>query len=294
MTEHISANTAIKRLLLATDLSVRCDRALDRAAQLAGEWGAELIALNVLDPISSPDQALAWASGASEEQLLQVAREQLRRDMRDVKTPATLHIARNNDAAAAIADMADRSCASLVVTGAASDETFGRFLLGSTVGNLAHSLSQPLLVVRNRVHASYQRILVASDFSASSRRALQAAATLFPDRDLTVFHACDMPLSGLAMESPPSPDAIAILQSEFAAWLHACALPAQVKVSLVIERGPVEIAMTRYAREHAIEMVALASQGNGIIDLLLGSTATKLLEWLPCDTLLVRPPQVDS
>ena len=58
------------RLLLATDLSARCDRALDRAAQLAEEWQAELVALNVLDPAASPDQALAWISGESDEQLL--------------------------------------------------------------------------------------------------------------------------------------------------------------------------------------------------------------------------------
>lgn len=37
------------RILLATDLSARCDRALDRAAQLAAEWGAELIALKVVE-----------------------------------------------------------------------------------------------------------------------------------------------------------------------------------------------------------------------------------------------------
>jgi len=292
MTENISTKITPDRLLLATDLSVRCDRALDRAAQLAGEWHAEMIALNVLDPAATPDQALAWASGASEEQLLQVAREQLRRDIADVKIPATLHIARNHDAAAAIADMATRSNAGIVVTGIASDEMFGRFLLGSTVEQLARSLPQPLLVVRNRVAAPYQRIVVASDFSASSRHALQAAAALFPDRELTVFHAYEMPLSGLSTESPPSPAAIAMAQGEYAAWLHACALPAQVRVRLVVERGPTEIALSRYVRQHAIELVALASQGSsGIMDLLLGSTAAKLLEWLPCDTLLVHAPR---
>lgn len=292
MTESISNNITPDRLLLATDLSVKCDRALDRAAQLAGEWHAEMIALNVLDPAATPDQALAWANGASEEQLLQVAREQLRRDMVGINASATLRIVRNTDPAAAIADTATRSNASIVVTGIASNETFGRFLLGSTVEQLARSLTQPLLVVRNRVSASYQRIVVASDFSEASRPALQTAAALFPDRELTVFHAYDKPLSGLSTDSPPSPDAIAQAQGEFAAWLHASALPAHARVSLVVERGPTEIALTRYVRRHAIELVALGNQGSSdIIDLLLGSTAAKLLEWLPCDILLVRPPR---
>jgi nucleotide-binding universal stress UspA family protein len=38
-----------KTILLATDLSSRCDRAMDRAAQLASLWGARLVVLNVLE-----------------------------------------------------------------------------------------------------------------------------------------------------------------------------------------------------------------------------------------------------
>ncbi|WP_268744979.1 universal stress protein [Cupriavidus metallidurans] len=49
-------------LMLATDLSPRCDRALDRAAGLAQAWKAELIVAHVLDPAAHPDQALAWAA----------------------------------------------------------------------------------------------------------------------------------------------------------------------------------------------------------------------------------------
>ena len=37
-------------ILLATDLSSRCDRALDRAADLAKRWRARLVVLTVLEP----------------------------------------------------------------------------------------------------------------------------------------------------------------------------------------------------------------------------------------------------
>jgi len=37
-----------KAILLATDLSARCDRALDRAALLASEWQAQLIIVHAL------------------------------------------------------------------------------------------------------------------------------------------------------------------------------------------------------------------------------------------------------
>jgi len=37
------------KILLATDLSARCDRALDRAGILADRWDAELVALHVIE-----------------------------------------------------------------------------------------------------------------------------------------------------------------------------------------------------------------------------------------------------
>lgn len=46
------------KLPLATDMSVRCDRALDRALRLAGEFGAELVAAHVVDPADTPQYQL--------------------------------------------------------------------------------------------------------------------------------------------------------------------------------------------------------------------------------------------
>lgn len=37
-------------ILLATDLSARCDRPLDRALMLAQEWRTKLILLHILEP----------------------------------------------------------------------------------------------------------------------------------------------------------------------------------------------------------------------------------------------------
>lgn len=291
MTAIAKQGAAPHHLLLATDLSARCDRALDRAAQLADEWQAELVALNVLDPAASPDQALAWASGASDEQLLHVARQQLVRDIAAANVPATLRLARSGDVTAAILEAAASMQSGLVVTGVSCNDSLGGLLLGSTVENLARALPRPLLVVRNRARGPYRRIVVASDFSESSRHALQAAARFFPGRELILYHACTLAMSGLADALPHPGICIDTEHVECAAFLAATALPEGAKVRPVIECEAIESTLPRYVREHDVDLVVMGSHGrSGLMSLLLGSTASKLLDWLPCDTLLVRAP----
>ncbi|KAB2970204.1 universal stress protein [Zoogloea sp.] len=278
-----------RRLLLATDLSARCDRALDRAAQLAGEWQAELVALNVLDPTASPDQTLAWIRGAGDEELLRVARQRLARDLAAVDIPATLQLVRSENPTAAIRETAARTQAGLVVTAVSRNETLGRIFLGSTVESLARALPQPLLVVHHRASGPYRRILVASDFSGPSRHALLAALRLFPGRELILYHACALAMSGLS--DALSRAGVGVAETECAAFMAATPLPEEAKVYPVVECGTIESALTRYVREHDIDLVVMGSHGRtGLMELLLGSTAARLLDWLPCDTLLVRVP----
>lgn len=280
-----------RRLLLATDLSPRCDRALDRAALLAREWRAELLALNVLDPTSAPDQILAWADGANEEALRDVARLQLARDLAGMDVRAAMRVARSGDAATAILEIAAEADAGLVVTGVARNETLGRILLGSTVERLARTLPRPLLVVRGRARAPYRRIAVATDFSEASRAALATALRLFPDRELILYHAHEVPMSGLSTESAGSlsPTAHSAVADTARAFLNDSPETSRSDIRPVIELGKVELCLTRYVREQDIELVVMGARGrSGIMDVLLGSTAARLLDWLPCDAMIVR------
>jgi nucleotide-binding universal stress UspA family protein len=212
------------RLLVATDLSARCDRALDR------EWRAELVVLTVLEAAKAPDLVVAWALGNDDDSNHRLAREELERNLAGLDVRTSIRIARG-DTTDAIREVAAQAECRLIVTGMARNEPFGRFLLGSTVERLARTLSQPLLVVPNRVHLPYRNILVATDFSDSSRRALDVAAKLFS----------------------------------------------------------VESTLTRYVRERSVDLAVLGTHGRtGMMNVLLGSTAARLLDWLPCDTMVVR------
>lgn len=290
MSEPTATDDPADSVLLATDLSARSDRALDRAAQLAEEWQATLVALNVLEPAAHPDQALAWMKGATDAQLMDVARKQLAEDLGPRKITATSSVVQGDDIASAIRSAARHLHARLVVTGVSSNEMLGRYLLGTTPENLARTLPAPLLVVRKRAHAPYRRIVVATDFSASSRHALLTAARLFPGRELVLYHAATPALSGMADAALPA-TAAAALDHTCAAFVAAAGLAPEVRVRPVIEHGAIESVLARHVREHDVELVVMGNRGaSGVIGVLLGSTAAKCLDWLPCDILRVREP----
>ncbi len=268
------------RLLLATDLSPRCDRALDRALQLAQEWSAELCAFNALE-LSAPDQTLAWLSGADSSTLEAAAHRQLMRDLAGIDVHVSVVAAPGGDAAAAIRDAA--RAGDVVVTGVARAETFGRFLLGSTVARLARSLVQPLLVVRLRARTPYHRIVVATDLSEPSAHALRETVRLFPQRELILYHSRE-PLTG---------DTVVDNTEECARFLDGIGLApeALARIRVVVETGAPEQALAAYARANDVDLVVIGSHGrSGLASVLLGSVAVRMLDWLPCDTLVVRAP----
>lgn len=282
------------RLLLATDLSPCCDRALERAARLAADWRAELIALHVLDAAASPDGVVAW-SDDNEDGLLQIARRQLTRDLQNLPVQPLPRILRAHHAAEGIRDVAVAGNCGLVVTGVARQETLDRWLLGSSVEALAYSLPRPLLVVRQRAHGPYRRIAVATDFGAPSRQALKTAARWFADGDLRLYHAYQTPLGGLADQPPSQRLRREIEHGDCAAFLKRCALPQEIAVTPVIEAGVLEARLTEYVRDQEIDLVVVGTYGErGVMNRLFGGAARRLLEWLPCDVLVVPENSIEA
>lgn len=282
------------KVLLATDLSSRCDRALDRAAQLAGQWQAELIALNILESSQAPDMALTWAYG-NEDTNVQIAERQLLKDLASLQVKLSARIA-HGDVANAIEIVANEEHCDLVVTGMARNETFGRFLLGSTVEKLSKQLPQPLLVVRNRPHGAYARIVIAIDFSESSKQAVMAALRFFPEQTMTLYHAHSKPLSE-AIEQHTTALNQDGMQSAFGDFLDTCELSdtQRSRFVCVSELGALETVLTKYVRTNNIDLVLVGTRGaSGLMGVLLGSNAARLLDWLPCDTMMIRTQDTNS
>tara|TARA_R110000787_G_scaffold257932_2_gene363125 strand:- start:208 stop:1182 length:975 start_codon:yes stop_codon:yes gene_type:complete len=282
-------------ILLATDLSSRCDRALDRAADLAKRWRARLVVLTVLEPdAEGPGSGggrdlPSWRQPPDREA---VAAAQLRRDLGKSLKAAEVRVVEGAPAAA-IDAVAREVGAGLIVTGIARDETLGRYLLGSTVERLAHQTPVPLLVVKNRLRP-YDEILVATDFSASSQHALTAAARFFPRTPLTLLHAWEVPFAGFLDKPDFRRQWSAMEKRGYEAFVSQSRLSEDQRrdLQVLMEHGSVDTIVPDYMRARNVDLVVVGTHGrSGVFDVRLGGTARRILNIAPGDVLLIREPQ---
>jgi nucleotide-binding universal stress UspA family protein len=278
-------------ILLATDLSARCDRALDRAIEMSRRSGAPLVVLHVLVP--TPDTANpaapSWRRLGNDHR--DMARYRLGLDLDHAGVQADIRI-ESGDASELIHQTAQSTGCGLIITGIAHDESLGKLLLGSTVKKLIRHVDVPVLVVKNRPHGPYGQAVVATDFSPESRHALRTAAALLPQAALTLFHAYDTAF-GMRRDAETVPERLKEdAQHEARRFMQETPdLPPGVPAQTIIQYGEPETLLSEYVFQNRCDLVVVGTQRiKGIMGAMVGSVAQRLLEALPSDVLLVRAP----
>lgn len=285
MTEPSWTQGPPRVIVLATDLSGRCDRAMARAGQLAKLWHARLVILNVIE-LESKGREVGdrpnWQRPADPHKM---AETQIRRQFGENLQGAEVRLLQG-EPAAVIDEVAREVGADLIVTGVARDETFGRHLLGSTVDRLARRTPVPLLIVKSRVWP-YEEILVATDFSEPSQQALTAADRFFPSHPLTMLHASEAPASaGRGQESLERQGCEEFLECSKLSW------EARARVKVLVEHGAPEVLVRDYMLAKDVDLVVVGTHGqSGLFDKRLGGTAKRILAMAPSDVLLIREPR---
>lgn len=292
MTEPIWTKGPPKKLLLATDMSSRGDRALDKSAELARRWNAELHVLHVLERSladAGDDDVPSWRRPPDEEKVLA---EQVRRDVGEAIDAFKVHV-EEGDPATVIDRVARAQGCELIVTGIARDEVLGRYLLGNTVNRIVRRTPIPTLVVKRRARP-YSRIVVATDFSDSSLHALNAAAAYFPDVPLTLLHGFEISFSGF-LDRSDLRDALRAVEAEATTdFLARSRLTAEQRrrVEVLVEHGAPEVMIRSYMKDKDVPLVVLGTHGrSAAFEILIGSVAKRILESAPGDVLLIREPK---
>ena len=146
-------------IILATDFSARCDRAQDRAVQLAVGWNASLTAVHALSDMGLTDNTSlrdAYRKAAMRNADL------LREELACIEGLRSSVVVEEGPVEAVILAAAGSERAELIVTGIARTGPLTQVLIGSTVTGLARTSPVPLLVVKKKVLDTNERAVVAT------------------------------------------------------------------------------------------------------------------------------------
>ena len=185
----------MKKLMVATDLSTRSDRALRRAALLARQFDAQLTIVHVIDD-DLPRRLQKVAQRESEALLLDICDST--RAVDGVKCDILVEL---GDPFAMVLQSAQALKADLVVMGSHRRQILRDIFIGTTVERTIRESRRPVLMVNAMPAKPYERAILATDFSPVSVQAARAASRLrfLGARSVAVLHAYQAPAQGLSL-----------------------------------------------------------------------------------------------
>lgn len=270
-------------ILLATDLSSRCDRAFDRACALAAARGATLY---VVTAVEGDSHEPSW--GSRERLALAKMRADVTGALGDRSLSWEPVVAPGRPHEVAI-DVARRIGAGLIVVGVARNELLGRLNPGKTVAALIREAPAPVLVVRRRSIMAYRQVLLPTDYSRAAEFALIRAAAMFPEAQFTLLHGYRVPFAGFLSEEADQGEFKALAleeQADFIARVEAKTGQRGRFVSMVEYGGPDQLVADFMTSSPPDLMVVGAHERSGVLGALSADVAGRLLMTAGCDVLV--------
>lgn len=265
-----------ERILVASDLGARSDRALDRARQLADAWQAALLVVHAMPRTSeSPEPA----------------RQRIERELGREVPAAAIHVLEGEPVDAILA-VARRERCDLIVLGDQGGPAAPP-MAGSTTQALARKAPCSLLVVKRRPHGAYRKVLVGTDLTAESRQGLETATALFPLAGFTLLHALDIRYESLWLAPNRRGELLRMERTIIEAFAGEARLDPELRerLELVVAHGHPETMLGERALEHDHDLVVIGAYRRGAaFHLLLGGTTGRIVQLAPSDVLVVRCP----
>lgn len=279
----------MKHILTATDLSSPARQAADRAAGLAHAAGARLQLVHALDPSAAAQlRQLLGVDIALEATLVEHTRAELKALAAELAAAHDVGVEPTLMQGAVVDEISrevERTPADLVVIGARGTDFMRRLVFGSTAERLLRKTTRPMLVVKQRAHEPYQRVLVALDFSAWSKPLIELAQRVAPRAHLVLLSAYDVPYQGRMRLAGATEQKIALFRERAREsaekQLHALAALAGLASSdwtPCLANADPSLAIGEHEVEQACDLVVVGKHGRSVMeDLLVGSVTSHVL-----------------
>ena len=290
----------LRTILVATDFSPAAETAVERAADLAAAYGARLALVHAvawsddLDTGSEQADAAMLVLRQAAAARLEAAASPLRGRGLDPVTRVAV-----GPSSQVIIGAARELDADLVVVGTRGLTGWRHVLLGSTAQLVLEGAACPVLAVHrgDPVRALRpRRVLVATDFSADASAALRWADELLglAAGAVVLLHAYQPPplLTGPSVGPVAAGREAGDGYRERAAWRLAQEAEALRvggrRPGIEVREGYPADAIVAAARDLDADLVVVASRGrSGLVHLLLGSTAERVVQHAGCPVLVV-------
>jgi len=282
------------KILLATDLGARSDRAQDRAVSFIRQYDSELIVLHVLESLNvnnSVKRVPFLPFYDLNQQALQKVRYRLMEDMKDYNVRASVLIEEGEPYRVIMRISEEKDC-DLIILGKARNESLGRFTLGKTVDRLLGKSGKSLLIVTEKAKTPYKKIAVIADLSEASKNAIKTAAALFPDETLLVLYPYTAPkISAVDNMESYIEQMRSVAHRDLSSFLDTIALniDQRKRIIMIIEFGSETALLKKVAQLYNVDLVVIGSRPKGIVShYIFGPPVKRIVSSLTCDVLIVR------
>jgi nucleotide-binding universal stress UspA family protein len=282
-------------VIAASDLSDMSERVATRAARVAGQIGVDgqllhVIEANVLDAVRH------WIGGAD-------ALEKLRGQAAAVLQAQSERVAAHTGKVLApqvlegnVLDSLLESTPedALLVLGAKGQSALHDLMLGNTARHALYRRQGPVLVVKAEAGLDYQRIMVATDFSAHALRAVQRAKELFPDIQMEVVHVISNLLENRmsytsvdeALIHEYQQKARSRAEQDMQQFINDTGIDT-ARVTTRVEAGDPGRVLPALVQKLGVDLIVTGKQGRTALgDRLLGSVSQHLLQESAVDVLV--------
>lgn len=285
----------MKKILLATDLEINSDRAMERALKIAQQQGAVLHIMHVVPSYKTKPMDTTFKKDA--EQLLKAVLVDEFPQYKNVNTK--IEVVDSKEAFAEILEYADKIKADLIVMGIHGKTKIRDLFVGTTVERVIRMGRKPVLMVKNKAIIPYDNIVSGIDLAPASRNALRIAMELYPKASYDLVHTYPIPHTGALAHQyainiydnnkevhQKEIDAFKNTEESYFSKIHDGA-KLQLAVHISSEAPLKQI--LKVAKKVSADLLTIGAHGKSIIaPSKIGGVAADILANPPCDILVVK------
>ena len=290
-------------IMIGVDFSAGAAAAVREALRIADWNRSRVTAMHVIDThvVMDLEQALSAFQIAIREQLIEEAHAAWTKFAATIPgAPSLPFDVKINNRVVGLLTAARAAASDLLVLGANGEHSANVGIGTVATACVRHSPCDALLV-REAQSGPFRKIVACVDFSPTSLRALQRAARIAAqdEASLDIVHVFDAPWNQLNYRSLPTVAPASFEQAHLEALKHrlesfAAELGEELKylkpTMTIFEHRGHRPGLVAYAASVDADLIVLGTRGTtNVRDLLLGSTAEKVLRHSSCSILAVKP-----